>query len=202
MENIQILQLGASLLGGGAVGAMITAYIASYKVRLLPVGRRIEVSPLFTSEFGGPSFSTSVTVTDGQTDYKFPNLHLAEVQIVNRGNRDLAALNFGITLSSTDKVVHVEPTGQDRHHVASAKTRCTPDAPLSTLDFELRPFNRGDSYTLKLFIVASAAVPESIAIGSAEPVRFTEIPSVAENLAAVASTLSVMVGPFEVRFQR
>ena len=68
---------------------VIAGLVASFKGRLLPVGRRVEISPLFTSDFGGPTFSTSVTVSDGRTDFKFPNLHVSEVQLVNRGNRDL-----------------------------------------------------------------------------------------------------------------
>lgn len=202
MEEAQILQIGASILGGGAVGAVITGLVTSYKARVLPIGRRVEVSPLFTSNFGGTNFSTSVTVSDGTTDYKFPNLHVAEVQLVNRGNRDLAAFNFGITLSSLDKAVHVEPQARDRHHVATLRGACTPALPSSDLDFELRPLNRGDSYILRVFIVAGGEEPESLSIGSSEPVRFTEIPSVAETLAIAASTLSVKFGPLEVRVPR
>ena len=90
MDGVQILQIGAGFVSGGAMGAVMTAFVASYKARLLPIGKRVEVSPLFTSKFGGSTFSTRVTVSDGTTDYSFPNLHLAEVQIVNRGNRDSA----------------------------------------------------------------------------------------------------------------
>ena len=202
MENNQLFQIAASILGGGAVGAVITVLATSYKARLLPVGKRVEVSPLFTSDFGGASFSTSVTVSDGQTDYKFPNLHMAEVQLVNRGNRDLAAFNFGITLAAIDRVVHVEPTSRDRHHISTLKVLCTPASPLSSLDFELRPFNRGDSYSLRLFVVAGGSRPEPLAIGSSEPVRFTDIPSVAETLAAAASSVSLSIGGLEVRIPR
>jgi len=202
MDQTQLLQISASLIGGGAVGAIITAIVASYKARILPIGKRVEVSPLFSSGFGGKNFSTSVTVSDGTADHKFPNLHLAEVELVNRGNKDLASFSFGITLSEMDKVVHVDPSGQDRHHVASLQSQCSPANPSSTLDFELRPFNRGNAYTLRLFIVAAADRPKSLRVSSAEAVKFTDIPTVAETLAVAASTLSVKLGPFEVRVPR
>lgn len=203
VEQIQLLQIAASILGGGAVGAIITSLVTSYKARVLPIAKRVEVLPLFTSNFGGSDFDTSVTVSDGNTDYKFPNLHVAEVQLVNRGNRDLATFNFGITLSTTDKVVHVEPQARDRHHVATLKGTCTPASPSTVLDFELRPLNRGDSYTLRLFIVSGATEPKPMTIGSSEPVRFTEIPSIAETLAnAAAATLAVKLGTVEVRVLR
>lgn len=202
MDQIQLLQIGASIIGGGAAGAIITGLVTSYKARILPIGKRIEVSPLFTSDFGGPNFTTCITVSDGTTDYNFPNLHVAEILLINRGNRDLSSFSFGITLSGKDKVVHVEPLSQDRHHVASLINTCTPMAPSSALDFKLCPLNRGDSYTLKLFIVAEADEPTALSISSPEPVRFTEIPSVAETLAAVASTMPINLGPLELRIIR
>ncbi len=197
-----VLQIGASLLGGGALGAIITAIVTSYRGGIQPVAQRVEVSPLFTSSFTGTSFSPSVTVSDGTADFNFPNLYVADVQLVNRGNRDMSAFVFGITLASADKAVHLEPYGLDRHHVLTQKTSCTPASPNGTLDIELRPFNRQDSYTMKVFIVASASEPGPLVIGSSEPVRFTEIPSVAETLARAASTLSVKIGPLEVRLPR
>jgi len=198
VQEAQILQIGATLLGGGAVGAIITGLVSSYRGRVQPIGKRVEVSALFASDFGGANFSTSVTVSDGSADYKFSNLHVADVQLVNRGNRDLATFDFGITLTDGDKVVHVEPSGLDRHHTATLKRACAPSSPSSVLDFELRPFNRGDSYTMRLFIVAASDEPGAISIGSSEPVRFTEIPSVVETIAEAARTVSIGIGPLVV----
>ena len=202
MDSTQAIQIGVSLLGGGAVGAIIAALVASYKARLLPIGRRLDISPLFESNFGGSSFKTSVTVTDGATDYKFPNLHLAELQIVNRANKDLASFHFGVTLDAQDKVVYVEPRAQDRHHVAVLKGACNPAAPSSALDFELRPLNRGDTYTFRLYIVATSARPGPITVGSSEAIRFSDMPSIAEVVASAAKVAAVSVGPFEVRIGR
>jgi hypothetical protein len=85
-EERLALQVGASLLGGGAIGAIITAAVATHRARVQPVGQRIEVSPLFTSSFSGSSFNPSVTVSVGTTEFKFPNLYVADIQVVNRGN--------------------------------------------------------------------------------------------------------------------
>ena len=202
MDQIQILQIAASLVGGGAVGAIITALVAAHKARILPIGQRIEVAPLFTPDFGGKNFSTSVTVSDGASHHNFPNLHLAEIEVVNRGNKDLATFGFGITLSARDKAVHVEPRANDRHHVAELRGVCTPTLPSSMLDFELRPFNRGDTYTFRIFIVAAKENPDPIKMSSSEAVRFTEIPTMAETLAVAASTLAVKLGPLEIRLPR
>lgn len=101
-DPVSGLQIAASILGGGAVGAIITAVVTSYRGRVQPIGRRVEVSPLFTSGFAGSSLTANVTVSDGTTDYKFPNLHVADIQLVNRGNRDLPTFTFGVTLSKSE----------------------------------------------------------------------------------------------------
>lgn len=199
MEQAQLITIAASLLGGGAMGAIITAGITSYRARLLPVGKSVEVSPLFVTNFGGTNFSTGVSVSDGANDYKLPNLYLAEVQVVNRGNRDLPAFRFGITLSSADKVVHVEPRGGDRHHVASLQSTCSPASPTSNVDCELRPFNRGDVYILRLFVVAGAKVPEPLIVGSPEAVRFIGNVSVTEALALVGRSFFLDLNPSILR---
>jgi hypothetical protein len=201
-DPVSGLQIAASILGGGAVGAIITAVVTSYRGRVQPIGRRVEVSPLFTSGFAGSSLTANVTVSDGTTDYKFPNLHVADIQLVNRGNRDLPTFTFGVTLSKSDKAVHVEPYGLDRHYIANLQKPCTPANPTGDLDFELKPFNRGNSYTLKVFIVAGGSELGSITLGSAEAVRFTEIPSLAETIAKAASTYAVHIGPFEIRLPK
>lgn len=203
MDNTtQIIQIGASLLGGGAVGAVITSLVTSYRGRVQPVGRRVEVSPLFTSDFAGSAFNTNVTVSDGTADYKFPNLHVADIQLVNRGNRYLSSFTFGITLDKSDSAVHVEPYGLDRHHVATLLSACTPASPATELDLQLQPFNREDSYTMKVFLVAGGKEPGQILLGSSEPIRFTEIPSLSETIAKIASSSVIaQVGPLEVRIR-
>ncbi|OUE47468.1 hypothetical protein BZY94_05095 [Burkholderia territorii] len=201
LEFPQIVQIGASLLGGGAIGAIISASVATHRGRVQPVAKRVEVTPLFASDFAGAAFNPSVTVSDGSTDLKFSNLHVAEIQVVNRGNVDRQKFSFGITLAHGDQAIHVEPYGLDRHHKVLQPTACTPAAPSGTLDFELVPFNRHDAYTMKVFIVSAAVgnQPGTISMSSSEPIRFVDIPSVAETLNK-AGTITLKLGAVELSF--
>jgi len=201
-DSLEAYKIGASLIGGGAVGAIIAAVVTTYRNRIQPVGRRVEILPLLTSSFSGSVLKPGVTVSDGTSDYKFSNLYVADVQVVNRGNRDNPTFGFGMTLSTGDTAVHVEPYGLDRHHAASLATPVTPAKPSGTLDFVLKPFNRGDSYTLKVFIVAGGSQPGPITIGSSEPVRFTDMPTLSESIATAARGMSFNVLGIEVRFPR
>lgn len=201
-DSIETYKIVASLIGGGAVGAVITALLTTYRNRIQPVGRRIEILPLLTSSFSGSVLKPEVTVSDGVTAYKFGNLYVADVQIVNRGNKDHPAFSFGFTLANGDTAVHVEPYGLDRHHTATLIVPATPGKPATQLDFTLKPFNRGDSYTLKVFVVAGGAVPGAIMIGSSEPVRFTDMPTLSEAVAAAASGITLNVLGIQIRFPR
>lgn len=201
-DQIEWLKIAASIVGGGFAGAILTNIVTAHRSRIQPVGRRIDVTPLFTPGFASAPLKPTVTISDGTRSYEFSNLHLAELNIVNRGNRDFTNFRFGLTLSATDTCVHAEPTESDRHHVATLATAITPATPSSILDFTLEPFNRGDAYTIKLFIVAGGIEPESIIVSSAESVRFADIPSLAETLGDIASTMTLKLGPVNLTIPR
>jgi hypothetical protein len=200
---IEVGKIAAALVGGGAVGAMITATVTAHRNRIQPVGKRVEVTPLFTPHASPESLlRPSITISDGTADYKFKNLFLTDIQVVNRGNRDLPTFSFGVTLAKADHAVHAEPYGLDRHHVATLVALVSPAHPSNSADFQLKPFNRGDSYTIKIFIVAGGDEPGEIHLSSPEAIRFTEIPSLAETIASIASSYAIKVGPLEVRVPR
>lgn len=199
-DSIEGYKIAASLVGGGAVGALITAVVISFRNRVQPVGKRLDVVPLFLQGIDGAGFNPSISVTYNQAVYQYANLFVADVQVVNRGNRDMASFSFGLTLTTNDKVIHLEAYGLDRHHLASSVIVATPASPLNILDLVLKPFNRGDAYTFKVFIVPATKEPGPVTLGTSEAVKFTEMPSVAESLAEIASSAVIKIGPLKVGF--
>lgn len=200
-EELEWIKIGAGVLSGGLAGAVLTNVITAYRNRIQPVGKRIDVTSLFSPRFTGSTLSPSITVTSGVTTYQFNNLHVAEVQVINRGSRDVANFSFGLTLSQGDEVVHIDPTVPDRHHAVALTTPVSPATKTAKPDFTLTPFNRGDAYMLKIFIVAAGHAPGPITLSSSEPIRFVDMPSITETLADIAFSSAVKVGPLEVRFR-
>lgn len=200
-DQIQWIPVIASLIGGGFAGAVLTNVISAYRARIQPIGRRIDVAPLFTPGLSGSTLRPTVTLADGDTTYPFTNLYVAEVQVVNRGNKDFKSFSFGLTLAGGDAAAHVEAETADRHHVVSLLNTVTPSAPSQTVDLAFTPFNRGDAYILKVFVVAAAAKPGPISVSSTEAIRFTDIPSLAERLTEIASTQALKFGPFQLSFR-
>jgi len=57
-----------------------------------------------------------VTLFDESGEHNFDNLHVLEVEIVNRGNQDRKSFAFGMTLGNGQKAIFVNPKTPDRHH--------------------------------------------------------------------------------------
>ncbi|MBI5203464.1 MAG: hypothetical protein HZA11_00935 [Nitrospirae bacterium] len=196
MNDINWLPIVAALIGGGAAGAIITAIISTYRSRRQPIGRRIDIVPVFRQSNDSKSLRAKIAIAHENKINTFENLFLAEVQIVNRGNSDLQEFIFGVTLGKEDRCIFVETIAPDRHHNNIQTTLVTPDSPRSEIDFRLSPFNRGDSYALKMYVVipADQMEPQEIKLGSPSPVKFIDMPTIVELL----SNAALKVGPIRI----
>ena len=121
----------------------------------------------------------------------------------SEGNQDIVSFPFGITLDEGDLCVHVQHESLDRHHVVTREPVATPAAPCSLIDLHLVPFNRGDSYEVKLYIVTpeARADPGTIEVGSPHPVRFVDMPTLAESVAEVAGGIAINIAGVRLSVQ-
>lgn len=196
MAEVEWYTIVIPLISGGAVGGIITSVVSAYRSRIQPVGRRIEYLALFRDTPATSSLRAKITVFDGQKDYMYDNLHVGQIQLINRGNKDFKEFAFGVTLTNDDVAISMEPQSLDRHHQVIRLTSITPSEPKAEIDFVLKPFNRGDTYALQLFIVTPPGreQPGAIQLSSSEAIRFVNIPTIAEI--SIAPTLKF--GPLTV----
>ena len=183
------------------MGAIITNIVTAVRGRKQPVGYKTEIVPvykggMFPSNVVGSLSLQSVT---GGYALQIPNLAVARIEVVNRGNKDYASFRLGFTLSDGDSAVLCAVSSADRHHQAKLLTTLGPGAPVTELDCVLAPFNRKDLYTFTLYIVAQQGQEQirEIWLSSPEPVIFSKAPSVAE-IAAEAAKGVVGIGPFRI----
>lgn len=182
MTKTQWIQIITALVGGGAMGAIITAIVTAYRNRIQPIGRKIQFIPIFKETIGLSSLSARLTISDDQTSCQFDNLFIANVLLVNKGNKDFDEFRFGMTLLEKAVAIYVEPQTQDRHHFAEQVNQVNLSLPVSEIDFILKPFNRRDVYSFKLFIVIPKDMekPDKINLSSPHPIRFIDVTSTAE----------------------
>jgi len=159
------------------MGALITAAVTSFRNRLQPVGRLIEVSQVFSHRIGGEDLHPTLTVTEREKQYSFDNLYLARIQLANLANCDFKTFSFGITLPTTQKIVLAYSRNSDRHHKLTLENSPSPENPLSELDGACTPLNRKDIYFLDLYINCEVDAFPEVLLSSHEPIRFVEIPT-------------------------
>ena len=179
MAETNWMQLGLTLIGGGAAGAIITNSINAWKARKQPVRYSIERERVFRSKHEHPAFTAKLSITSNGQVSEFDNLLIVNVLLVNTGNKDLDKFSFGVTASEGTQIIWAEGNGSDRHHVINLSHEPQPSNPVPLVDFECRPFHRHDSYRVKLYLVsiATASEPATIHISTPESVKFVEASS-------------------------
>ena len=188
-------------LGGGLIGAIVTNTWTDWRNRILPVGYRTETDRLFTPNEEFSSLQASITVMHENEPFSFNNLSIAQIELINRGSKDLSEFTFGVTLSADKKVIFSEYEGQDRHHSIAPVDPACPINPLSIMDFVCKPFHRGNVYQLRLYIVTSeGGDPTTTDIGLTSPdsVQFVEAPSMKEMLQEVILGSTLYIGPVKL----
>ena len=105
MQGINWMHVIVALLGGGAAGAIIKAIVSAHRSRRQPVGRRVNLLPVFRQSGGPSALRAKIAIMHNGDTTTFENLFLAEVQVVNRGNRDIDEFEFGATLGNGDRCI-------------------------------------------------------------------------------------------------
>lgn len=194
MTQEQLIAIGASLIGGGAAGASINQLVTAYRGRRQPIGYRFESAALFSppSETAGPSFRVTFTPVGGVAT-ELANLHTLRVELINRGNSDRTTMLLGLTLPVGQNIVHAEKATGDRHHRMTIQGELSPSTASNEIDVVLEPFNRGDTYTLTLYVTLPPDIDEvgPIEPSSSEAVRFVELPNSAQ---VAAEALDIGLG--------
>lgn len=203
MENsqLELIKIGASLLGGGAIGAIITAFVTNHRNRIQPVGKTLRIETVFSPGKIFKDHLTKITFSGATENYHFDNLYIVQMPIVNLGNKDYTEFNFGITLPQGAKAVNIKTKGSDRHHVIEVAQEIDFNTPKDIIDFTLKPFNRNDIYHVSLFITClnNNNNLENISFSSDMAVKFKEINVIPETTAALFEEIikRIAVFPFK-----
>ena len=179
MPEIQWLQIGAALLGGGAFGAVITKAYDRWNGRQQPILTRIEVDRVFSSTPFDSDLQAIVNVIESPSiQSNFSNLSLIKIEISNIGNADRDTFDFGVTLPTTHRMIRCDCTGNDRHHnIVCAKPPSLGNQ-CSEADYCCKPFNRKDAYVLKVYVTSDAKAIQGsdVKVSSAAAVRIIKSP--------------------------
>lgn len=190
VTEVQWMPVLASLAGGGAVGAMITSLVTTYRNRVQPVRFHLEMKELFGGVAAGPSATVQVMLSDKGAVQAFSNLHQLTLDIVNRGNIDRDRFKFSLSFPPGTKIVMLEASDSDRNHRFISRPDVSPVSPIDALDFEVQPFNRGDVYEITAYVAdADNMTASDVELSSPSPVRFISSPSTTELMAGLKPSI-------------
>jgi hypothetical protein len=168
-----VIGLIAALIGGGAMGAVITALVTRHRNRRQPIGYSKDIINAFKHE---PEFSSLqiVLMENDNPQILAKSLSIARFTFINKGNQDMEQFNFGITLGGTSIAVQTKEETPDRHHIFRVLKGASVINPTNELDFELQPFNRGEKYSLSVYFTYNDS-PGPVDISTHHSTTFVEL---------------------------
>lgn len=167
-----ILSVIVALIGGGAMGAVITAFVTRYRNRRQPIAYKMEIIEIFKQN---PEFISlqAVLMEGDKPKFTADNFSIARITLTNEGNQDIEQFSFGVTLKGTNKAIDIKRETPDRHHEIQVLNPVGLSTPATELDFNLMPFNRGDKYILSVyFTYIDSSSP--IELSSSHSTKFVE----------------------------
>lgn len=197
-----IVLIISALLSSAILGFLLHFLIAANTHKLQRIGRRVDTLTKFNTPLGASLFPHQITLSDGEIQYKFEQISVADIHFNNQSIQDFEEFKLRITLSEKDLALYIESQCSDRSHEIEQLTFVNFADPKTELDFILRPFNRGDSYSLRLLILTSQPQkqPGEIHFSSPHAIEFVNLPTIAEVLEKTAASTSIALGPFNLSF--
>ncbi len=157
MADMQWELIIPALLGGAILGALLTGLLRKRPAQkrrdqAQPIGLRMVTNPIFPAlKHEGASDAKAVLKYDDVT-FLASRVFLVELQVVNMGTKNFPEFTFGISLPTRHHAIASICEPPDRMHAVEEKPSVAPKAWAKEVDFTLRPFNKHDSYVLKLYV--------------------------------------------------
>jgi hypothetical protein len=190
-----------TLLGGGAMGALIKIFYDLNRERRQPISINQSIFSLFRHDKRFNDLEAVLSVAHNGSISEFRTLFVGDVMLRNSSNRDHPDFDFGISLGADSKCVHVGWENPDQHHILSLIDAVSPSEPRAEMRFNLRPFNRNDMYSLRVYLVPGPndGDPTIKQFTSPQAVRFVDSPGPADRtqivtwMTVVLSLIAVVI---------
>jgi hypothetical protein len=163
------LPVVASIIGGGAMGAIITAVITNYRNRRQSIAYVLMYEPFLPKDVEHLPIEFREQLTE-----ESKIISSAVLLFTNTSNQDLAEFPFGITLPSECRLESVIFSSKDRHHVVTFDKSLLPTP---ELDLILKPLNRKEPCVIIRMLIShpSNVVEPKITVSTSHSARLVEV---------------------------
>jgi|JI9StandDraft_1071089.scaffolds.fasta_scaffold34402_3 hypothetical protein len=195
MTNINWIQVGAGFLSGGAFGALIKQFFDYRKSRIQTVTFNIELTPFFNKP-NENSLASKFVIKDHGVDFRFEDLFIGKLTILNTSNQDYPDFSFGMTYSNANRFIQIQQQKIDRHHKTVFDTLPTLNNQVQQFDISVKPFNRKDNYNFDFIInVTDLENVKNLTLSTSHPVKLKEVTSITELATLIPTGLEISL-PF------
>jgi len=173
-----------ALLVGGVLGALIAGLLRKRRAKFHPIGIKKSINPIFPAMERKGLSDAKVILKYNEVTFLATQLFIVEFQMVNLGAGDLREFKFGITLPADHNIIASSCQPPDKNHEIDESPSVSPESWAKAMDFTLRPFDRRDSYLLKLYIHVGSKGRDvgKISLNTAEQARFVDLPAIGKQL--------------------
>jgi hypothetical protein len=168
----EVWPLIIGLVSGGAMGAVIKIVYDKWQGRTQGIAKRVKIFPLF-DKTKAQGFEAVLKVTHEGSSQDYPNIFVADVTVTNSTRSDFSQFEFGVE-SPGARCIHVAWENPDQHHTMDLLEPVSPDLPKGGIKLRAQPFNRRDTYSLRLYLTAGTGKPDTPKLTSPHSIRFVD----------------------------
>ena len=194
MNNVNWILIIVALIGGGAMGAIISQIFIWRRNKIQSVGQNIDLKPIFNSEIDNKILSSKIILEDiANQKVEFENIWIATIIIANKGNSDFKTFELGINLKNNAEAVRVIPTNSNRHHQVVFKNEPQLNKPKQEIDLTIKPFNRNQVYEIEIYLTSKNKVilKDDLELISPQSIKFVEIKDFTEVIGNVLEGVTI-----------
>ncbi|WP_425618100.1 hypothetical protein NA78x_001795 [Anatilimnocola sp. NA78] len=157
------IKITVGFLGGSLSWGVIKFVLDAWQSRVPTLRYDLEVNNLFNEQTTDKALqATLITKRDGK-EVKFKNLSIVRIALWNSTRVDRKSFAIGVRLDGiAQKIIGFECDKVGRMHECKPSITPSPYSPVEEVDFELAPFNRGDSYVIRVYVDADYMAAKAV----------------------------------------
>ncbi len=147
---------------------------------------------------------SELVLKDSTGEYKFTRIFTGSLRIINSGSQDYGEFVFGLIISEGSTFIQAKATTKDRHHNLELNNEPRLSNQISTLDIQLKPFNRKDEYKLDFLVTSNHPNVSAgdIKISSPHSINWIGFTDTTDLILDIARNTVFKIGPLSINLNK
>ncbi|MCW3108130.1 MAG: hypothetical protein JWQ09_2636 [Segetibacter sp.] len=145
-----------------------------------------------------------IVIKDNDIDYKFQNLYVGSLSILNTSNQDYPEFSFGLTYDAENKFIQFQQQEIDRHHSSTFNEVPSLQNQLGQFDVAIKPFNRKDNYRFDFIVSINDRLytAKQIKFSTSYPIKLKQVTTESELISLIPKGIEISLPFMKVLYTR